>query len=49
MEQTYPQVATLDPTAVQAAIEGGERMTAEEAVEYALGHTPALTAARSRP
>jgi hypothetical protein len=49
MEQTYPQVATLEPTAVQAAIESGERMTAEQAVEYALGHTQALTAARSRP
>ena len=42
MEQTYPQVATLDPAEVEAAIKEGEAMTIEQAVEYALGASPAV-------
>jgi predicted ATPase/class 3 adenylate cyclase len=50
MEKTYAQVATLDPSQVQAAIDAGLAMTVDQAVEYALGHVPAPAAGpASRP
>jgi predicted ATPase/class 3 adenylate cyclase len=40
-EQTYREVAALDPADVAAAIEEGQRMSVQEAVEYAVTETPA--------
>jgi tetratricopeptide (TPR) repeat protein len=47
MEKTWAQVATLDPSQVQAAIDAGLAMTVDQAVEYALGHVPAAAALSS--
>jgi predicted ATPase/class 3 adenylate cyclase len=44
MEQTYPDVATIDPTEVKAAIEGGLAMTVDQAVEYALSNVFTIAA-----
>lgn len=44
MEETYPEVAALDPVDVQTAIEAGEGMSVDQAVEYALGHVHTLAA-----
>jgi predicted ATPase/class 3 adenylate cyclase len=41
LERTYPEVASLDPTEVQAAIDLGANMTIDQAVEYSLSTAPA--------
>jgi predicted ATPase len=43
-EETYPDVATLDPAEVQAAVDAGLQMTIDESVEYALRGATALAA-----
>jgi len=47
LERTYPEVASLDPVAVQGAIDGGQQMSVPEAVEYALSGDPALATSKA--
>lgn len=42
LERTYPEVASLDPNEVQAAIDLGANMTIDQAVEYSLSTETAL-------
>jgi hypothetical protein len=48
LERTYPEVASLDPAAVQAAIDVGRRMSVPEAVDYALSGSPSPVLSASK-